>query len=111
MPSNWELGLVAIRALPRCGAKARSAGGRPCRQPVVAGKTRCHYHGGSNPGPISHQNGLRTGQFTSEAIATRKATTAARRAARERISEPEEIRKPMPLCRADCELYRANVTL
>ena len=30
-----------------CGAKARSAGGRPCRQPIVPGGTRCHYHGGA----------------------------------------------------------------
>jgi hypothetical protein len=34
--------------LPRCGAKARSNGGKPCRQAVVMnGSERCHWHGGS----------------------------------------------------------------
>ena len=85
----WQLGLIAARAAwanrPRCGAGARSAGGRPCRQPIVAGRTRCHYRGGSNPGPIGHKNGLRTGLHTAEAKQARREASAARRAARQQI--------------------------
>lgn len=32
----------------QCGANARSSG-KPCTQPVVAGATRCRFHGGSAP--------------------------------------------------------------
>lgn len=35
----------------RCGARARSRGGLPCRAPVVAGRTRCKLHGGKSTGP------------------------------------------------------------
>ena len=36
--------------LSRCGAKARSNGGEPCRQPALA-NGRCRFHGGLSTGP------------------------------------------------------------
>ncbi len=37
--------------MPRtCGAHAKSSG-RPCRQPVARGRTRCRFHGGASPPP------------------------------------------------------------
>jgi hypothetical protein len=36
---------------PRCGAKARTQGGRPCRAPAMHGKGRCRMHGGQSTGP------------------------------------------------------------
>jgi hypothetical protein len=41
-----------FEALPhegRCGAKTRT--GEPCRQWLVPGRSRCHYHGGKSTGP------------------------------------------------------------
>ena len=38
----------------RCGAKARSTGGKPCRRWALAGRQRCRLHGGKAPrGPAS----------------------------------------------------------
>jgi hypothetical protein len=86
---NWELGVLGIRTIwadsPRCGARARSAGGRPCRNLPVKGRTRCRFHGGTNPGPIGRQNALRTGEFTREAKQARRETAAAARAARQQV--------------------------
>jgi hypothetical protein len=58
-------GIEAIRAARRCGAWARSAG-RPCKQPVVAGKNRCHWHGGRSGPPAGNLNGLRHGAWLPE---------------------------------------------
>ncbi len=33
----------------RCGAKNRK--GETCQNPVIAGRTRCKYHGGMSTGP------------------------------------------------------------
>ena len=38
-------------AAPRCGARARTQEGRPCRAPAVRGKKRCRMHGGTSTGP------------------------------------------------------------
>lgn len=57
---------------PRCGAKTRS--GKPCRAPVVAGKTRCRMHGGA-PGsgaPKGNKNALKSGLYTKDAIEFRR---------------------------------------
>lgn len=35
-----------------CGAKTRQ--GHPCRQPVIEGRNRCHYHGGKSPRGQDH---------------------------------------------------------
>jgi len=91
-------GIEAIRACRRCGAWARSAS-RPCRQPVVRGRTRCWLHGGragrkkGSPGwPIN-------GEATPEAkAAKRKAAAEAKRAARAveaAIAEAEALMKDL----------------
>jgi hypothetical protein len=36
---------------PRCGARSRRRGGKPCRAPAVRGKRRCRMHGGASTGP------------------------------------------------------------
>lgn len=46
----------------RCGAKARSAGGRPCLH-VALENGRCHYHGGK--AAVKH------GKYTKMAMAQR----------------------------------------
>ena len=60
---------LAIRLLPRCGAKNRA--GKPCQRAVARGKSRCTMHGGA-PGsgaPRGERNGnYRHGRFTYEAI-------------------------------------------
>lgn len=56
-----------------CGARNRS--GAPCKRSPVAGKRRCHLHGGA-PGsgaPTGEQNGnYRHGRFTRAAAEERK---------------------------------------
>lgn len=38
----------------RCGAKARTTGGKPCQRFALAGRNRCRLHGGTQPrGPLS----------------------------------------------------------
>jgi hypothetical protein len=37
-----------FKTLPRCGARARSNGGSPCRQAAIQRSGRCHYHGGKS---------------------------------------------------------------
>jgi hypothetical protein len=52
-----------------CGAKSRK--GTPCKQPVVPGRSRCHYHGGrSLRGKESAT--YKHGYYTKEAKAQRK---------------------------------------
>jgi hypothetical protein len=36
---------------PRCGARARTRGGQPCRAPAITGCQRCRMHGGNSTGP------------------------------------------------------------
>ena len=40
--------VMNFKKLPRCGAKARSNNGQPCRQAAMQ-NGRCYYHGGSTP--------------------------------------------------------------
>ena len=42
-----KLGLAKIRAMPRCGARAKRSG-TPCQKPALA-NGRCRYHGGKTP--------------------------------------------------------------
>jgi hypothetical protein len=51
-----------FKSLPRCGAKAKSNFGLPCRH-VAMKNGRCYYHGGSTP--IKH------GRYTKAAAAKR----------------------------------------
>jgi hypothetical protein len=87
-------GIEAIRALPRCGARARSNGGLPCRLPVVFGKCRCFLHGGKNRGPkLGSQHALKHGRYTAAAIAGRREAAAAAKAARAAVREAVEAAK------------------
>jgi hypothetical protein len=52
-----------------CGAKNRK--GTPCRQPVIPGRSRCHYHGGISlrgEESATYQHGY----YTKDAKAQRK---------------------------------------
>src|SRR5258708_8453336 len=90
MTADGAAGLKAIAACQRCGAWARSAG-RPCRHPVVRGKTRCHWHGGRNPGPpTGSQNALITGRYTRAAEAAKREPAAAGKHARAPGQEAKE---------------------
>lgn len=40
--------LFDFSILPRCGAKARSNDGNPCKQPAMT-NGRCYLHGGKSP--------------------------------------------------------------
>lgn len=89
--ANIEL----IRAMPRCGAKAKSTG-QPCRQPGSGRGGRCVYHGGKST--AGETWGLRQwSDNPSPVVARRQATKArwverqeAERAARIAAMPPEE---------------------
>ncbi len=58
-----------LRDAPRCGARARTRGGAPCRAPAVGGKKRCRLHGGGrgSGGQLGPRNGMfRTGKYSQE---------------------------------------------
>lgn len=84
-----------IRAMPRCGAKARSTG-LPCQQPGSGRGGRCHYHGGkSTAGETWGQR--QWSNHPSPVVARRQATkaewverTEAERAARLAAMTPDE---------------------
>jgi hypothetical protein len=46
--TQWQRGLAAARAAPRCGAWARRTG-LPCKKPAMA-NGRCRLHGGCSTG-------------------------------------------------------------
>ena len=65
---------------PRCGAKARTRGGRPCQAPAIRGKTRCRMHGGLSTGPRTPEGLAKSrrarwthGQYAQDTIAARRA--------------------------------------
>lgn len=81
--ANHQRNTGPMRASLRCGAKTRS--GKPCRSPAVSGKKRCRMHGGA-PGsgaPKGNQNAVKSGLFTREALAERRALRDLIRAARQ----------------------------
>src|SRR5258707_5598886 len=59
-----------LKAARRCGARARTRGGAPCRSPAVRGRPRCRMHGcapGSG-GPRGERSGkFKHGRSTREA--------------------------------------------
>ncbi len=73
---------------PRCGAKARTQGGAPCRAPAMK-NGRCRMHGGKATGPRTAE-GLariiaavtRHGYYSKEARAARRRAAALKAAAR-----------------------------
>ena len=63
----------------RCGAKTRR--GTPCPNPSMAGRQKCRLHGAAGGAPRGERNGnFKTGYYTQEALAARKARVAIRRA-------------------------------
>ena len=61
-PNDAEI--ARLHASPRCGARARTRGYRPCRNPAVKGKRRCRMHGGKNEGGrIGNRNALKHGRY------------------------------------------------
>ncbi|MVS97894.1 hypothetical protein [Devosia marina] len=79
-----------IRAMPRCGAKAKSTG-LPCQQPGSGRGGRCHYHGGAstagetwglrqwsdNPSPVVARRQAAKAKWVERAEAEREARLAA----------------------------------
>lgn len=54
-----------FKLLPRCGAKARSRDGEPCKQAqVMNGSGRCYWHGGATP--------KKHGQYSKKTMEERK---------------------------------------
>ena len=79
---------LAIRLLPRCGAKNRA--GQPCRRAVARGKTRCTMHGGAkgSGAPRGRRNGnYRHGGFTVEAVEEKRAMRGLLRRCRSTLAE------------------------
>jgi len=53
-----------LASAPRCGARARTRGGSPCRSPAVRGSRRCRMHGGKGSGaPRGNRNAWKHGAF------------------------------------------------
>jgi hypothetical protein len=63
-PNNPKQPEILANA-PRCGARARTRGGEPCRSPAVRGSQRCRMHGGRDSGaPRGNRNAWKHGAFT-----------------------------------------------
>lgn len=71
--ADVETASAAMHSSPRCGAKTRA--GTPCRAPAVRGRRRCRMHGGADGSgaPLGNKNALKSGLYTREAIAERRA--------------------------------------
>jgi hypothetical protein len=56
----------AFNNAPRCGARTKRNNGNPCRAPVIRGKKRCRFHGGSkgSGGQKENTNALKHGGST-----------------------------------------------
>ena len=80
----------------RCGAKTRA--NVPCPNPSMAGRSRCRMHGGKGGAPSGKRNGnYRTGNFTREAIATRKSRATIRRAETAQLKALEMLGRSLGL--------------
>ena len=70
-PSDADI--ARMHASPRCGAKARTRGHAPCRNPAMKGKRRCRMHGGKNPGaPFGNQYALKHGRYRQAVLRERR---------------------------------------
>lgn len=80
-----------MRTSPRCGAKTRR--GTDCLAPKVAGKKRCHKHGGAHGSgaPKGNQNRLIHGFYTEEEKSSRRRFTQLKRSVKSIMSpaDPE----------------------
>ena len=59
---------------PRCSATSKRSR-RRCRAPAVKGWTVCRFHGARGGVPEGNKNALKSGRYTAQAIAMRKAVT------------------------------------
>lgn len=69
---------MSIKNCVRCGAKARSRGGKPCLQVAMA-NGRCYYHGGRCTGPKTNEGkqkcktvNVKHGYYSRESIEERR---------------------------------------
>jgi hypothetical protein len=75
-----------LNAAPRCGAKTRKC--LPCRAPALQGKARCRMHGGNSPGAKpGNRHAFKSGLYTAEEIALRKAVMRLIREARATLED------------------------
>ncbi|STX38812.1 HGGxSTG domain-containing protein [Legionella feeleii] len=72
--SRTEKKSYAFESARRCGARAKSNNGKPCRCPAIKGKARCRVHGGAKGtgAPLCNLNALKHGKNTAEAKAFRR---------------------------------------
>jgi hypothetical protein len=77
---------LPIHLSPRCTAMSKRTKQR-CRAPAVTGWTVCRFHGARGGGPKGARNGsYRSGQFTAEAVAKRRACAGLLRRVRRTLS-------------------------
>jgi hypothetical protein len=82
---DWQTALGLARAAPRCRAKCRDSK-LPCRAHAMRSRPVCWLHGGKGGGPKGERNGAyRTGRYTAEAKAERRAARGPLRQLRELI--------------------------
>ena len=83
--------LIDLLNAPRCGARTKSRGGKPCQSPAMP-NGRCYMHGGPSPGaPRGNQNALKNGHYTAEAKAQRREISALLRAARDVLGDGNKL--------------------
>jgi hypothetical protein len=85
--------LEKANATPRCGARARHTGGRPCKAPSLA-NGRCRHHGGKSTGPKtaeglerSRKANWKHGRYSREVKADRIQATRALRLLRQLLAQ------------------------
>jgi hypothetical protein len=68
----------------RCHAKSKRSG-KPCRSPAVRGSKVCRMHGAAAGAPRGNRNAWRHGNYSTEAIETRRTITALMRQTRQLV--------------------------
>ena len=62
---------LPMHLAPRCKAISKRSR-RPCQSPAVNGCAVCRMHGARGGAPKGNRNALRSGRYTSDAIAFRR---------------------------------------
>lgn len=76
---------LPFQSSPRCHARSKRTG-KPCQSPAVTGWKVCRHHGAGGGAPKGKANGnYRHGNYTREAVASRKELAAFLRQARHLI--------------------------
>ena len=76
---------LPIHLAPRCKARSKRSG-KPCRSPAVRGFNVCRMHGAGGGAPVGNRNALKHGQFTCEAVASRRKLAELVREARQLLN-------------------------